>query len=72
MWRGEVGSAYLLAGPFVCRCLTNRTLFRFHIPLIEPDVRFSRIRLSDKAYAFAHGRLLRHLDSLWDCYWLER
>ncbi len=49
MWRGEVGSAYLLSGPFVCRCLTGLTMFRFHIPLIEPDVRNSRIRLSDKA-----------------------
>ena len=52
MWRGEVGSAYLLSGPFVCRCLTSQTVFRFHIPLIEPDVRFSRIRLSDKALRF--------------------
>ena len=24
------------------------TLFRFHLPLIKPDVRISRIRLSDK------------------------
>ncbi len=39
MWRGGVGAAYLLAGPFVCRCLTSVTLLRFHIPLIEPDVR---------------------------------
>lgn len=30
---------------------------RFHIPLIKPDVRISRIRLSDKViYVFAHGR----------------
>ena len=32
-----------------CRCLTSRVVLRFHIPLIEPDVRISRIRLSDKA-----------------------
>ena len=32
-------------------------MVRFHIPLIEPDVRFSRIRLSDKDYAVAHGKL---------------
>ena len=32
-------------------------MVRFHIPLIEPDVQFSRIRLSDKGYAFAHGKL---------------
>jgi len=31
---------------------------RFHIPLIKPDMRVSRIRLSDKViHAFAHGRL---------------
>ena len=52
MRRGEAGSAYPLAGAFVCRCLTSRTIFRFHIPLIEPDVRNSRIRLSDKASRF--------------------
>ena len=46
-----------VAGPFVCRCLTSLTMLRFHIPLIEPDVRISRIRLSEKAHAFAHGRL---------------
>ncbi len=32
-------------------------MLRFHIPLVEPDVRFSRLRLSDEVYAFAHGRL---------------
>ena len=37
-----------VAGPFVCRCLNSRTMLRFHLPLIEPDGRFSRIRLSDK------------------------
>ena len=37
-----------VAGPFVCRCLTSPTMLRFHFPLIKPDVRFSRIRLSDK------------------------
>ena len=36
------------AGPFVCRCLTSRTMLRFHLPLIKPDVRISRIQLSDK------------------------
>jgi hypothetical protein len=34
--------------PFVCGCLTSCTMLRFHIPLIKPDVRVSRIRLSDK------------------------
>src|SRR5436190_14342049 len=27
--------------------------FRFHIPLVKPDGRFSRIRLSDKALRFS-------------------
>jgi hypothetical protein len=49
MWRGGLGGAYRLSGPFVCRCLTSSTLLRFHIPLIEPDRRVSRIRLSDQA-----------------------
>ena len=52
MWRGGLGWAYLLAGPFVCRCLNSPAVLRFHIPLIEPDVRFSRIRLSDKNSCF--------------------
>jgi len=37
-----------VADPFVCRCLTNPTLLRFHAPLIEPDMRDSRIRLPEK------------------------
>ena len=28
-----------VAGPFVCRCLTNPIMLRFHTPLIEPDRR---------------------------------
>jgi len=48
MWRGGLGQAYLLSDPFVCRCLNSFSMLRFHTPLIKPDVRFSRIRLSDK------------------------
>jgi hypothetical protein len=48
VWRGGLGGAYPLTDPFVCRCLTSPTMLRFHTPLIEPDVRISRIRLSDK------------------------
>ena len=50
MWRGGLDVAYLFAGPFVCRCLTSPTMLRFHTPLIEPDRRISRIRLSEKAH----------------------
>jgi hypothetical protein len=32
-------------------------MLRFHIPLIEPDRRNYRIRLSEKAHALAHGKL---------------
>jgi hypothetical protein len=41
-WRGGLGGAYLLAAPFVWRCLTSPTLLRFHVPLIELGVRVSR------------------------------
>ncbi len=41
-----------VADPFGCRCLNIITVLRFHIPLIKPDVRFSRIRLSDKDSRF--------------------
>ena len=33
-----------------------RSWLRFHLPLIEPDVRICRIRLSEKVHAFARGR----------------
>ena len=51
-WRGGLGRAYLVAGSFVCRCLTSPTVLRFHFPLIEPDLRISRIRLSDQKSRF--------------------
>jgi hypothetical protein len=40
-------SGLAVSGPFGSRCLNIPTLLRFHIPLIEPDVRICRIRLSD-------------------------
>ena len=52
MWRGGLGWHIVLADPFGCRCLTSHTMLRFHIPLFKPDVRFSRIRLSDKDSRF--------------------
>jgi hypothetical protein len=36
-----------------------RSPFRFPSPLIEPDMRISRIRLSDWFHYEAHGNLLR-------------
>jgi len=50
-----------VTGPFGCRCLTSHTVLRFHIPLIKPDVRFSRIRLSDKGSCFRPRKTTRPL-----------
>jgi hypothetical protein len=41
--------------PFGRRCLTSRTLPRFHLPLIEPDLQICRIRLSDGLRRPAHA-----------------
>jgi len=32
VWRGGLGGIYLLADPFVCRCLTNSTMLPFPHP----------------------------------------
>ena len=48
MWRGGVGRGISVAAPFGWRCPNSQAVLRFHIPLIEPDVRIYRIRLSDK------------------------
>ena len=58
-WRGGLGRAYRFAGSFVCRCLTSPTVLRFHFPLIEPDVRISRIRLSDQESRFRTRNVAR-------------
>ena len=55
MWRGGLGVAYLWpalssAGASLASPCSVSTL-----PLIEPDRRISRIRLSEKTHAFAHG-----------------
>jgi hypothetical protein len=48
MWRGGVGAAYLLPALSSAGASIAAPCFRFHIPLIEPDVRISRFRLSEK------------------------
>jgi hypothetical protein len=48
MWRGGVRLGISVSGPFGCRCLTRPAVLRFHVPLVKPDRRFARIRLSDK------------------------
>ena len=44
MWRGGVGSAYRLPALSSAGASLAPPCFRFHIPLIEPDVRISRIK----------------------------
>ena len=53
MWRGGVGAAYLLPALSLAGASLASPCFRFHIPLIEPDVRICRIRLSEKTHAIA-------------------
>jgi hypothetical protein len=48
MWRGGVGAAYLLPALSFAGASLATPCFRFHIPLIEPDVRIARFRLSEK------------------------
>jgi hypothetical protein len=48
MWRGGVGAAYLLPALSSAGASIASPCCRFHIPLIEPDVRISRFRLSEK------------------------
>ena len=50
-----------VSGPFVCRCLISRTLLRFHIPLVEPDMHISRIRLPLKTSRFRPRKTVRPL-----------
>ena len=48
MWRGGLGAAYLLPALLSAGASIATPCFRFHIPLIEPDMQISRIRLSEK------------------------
>ncbi len=49
------------SGPFGCRCLIIHSVPRLHIPLIEPDMRISRIRLSDRTSCLRPRKALRKL-----------
>jgi hypothetical protein len=53
MWRGGLGAAYLLPALSSAGASIASPYFRFHIPLIEPDVQIYRIRLSEKTHAIA-------------------
>ncbi len=53
MWRGGLGGAYLLPTLSLVGASLAPPCFRFHTPLIEPDVRIYRIRLSEKTHTIA-------------------
>ena len=55
MWRGGLSRAYRLPTLSSVGASLAPPCFRFHIPLIEPDVRICRIRLSEKAHAIAEA-----------------
>jgi len=48
MWRGGVGAAYLFPALSSVGASIAEPCVRLHTPLIEPDVRVSRFRLSEK------------------------
>jgi len=51
VWRGGLGGAYRLPALSSAGASLASPCFRFHTPLIEPDVRICRIRLSEKTQA---------------------
>jgi hypothetical protein len=53
VWRGGLGGAYRLPTLSSVGASLTPPCFRFHTPLIEPDVRICRIRLSEKTHAIA-------------------
>src|SRR6202166_296894 len=64
MWRGGFRFEHICFPPLSSGgALVVRPWLRFHIPLIEPDRRISRIRLSDKTPRL-YFRVRRHLQFL--------
>jgi hypothetical protein len=55
MWRGGLGEAYRWPTLSSVGASLASPCFRFNIPLIEPDVRIYRIRLSEKTHAIARA-----------------
>jgi hypothetical protein len=53
VWRGGLGGAYRLPTLSSVGASLAPPCFRFHTPLIEPDVRICRIRLSEKTHTIA-------------------
>jgi hypothetical protein len=55
VWRSGLGGAYRLPTLSSIGASLAPPCFRFHTPLIEPDVRICRIRLSEKTHAIAEA-----------------
>src|SRR5258706_226604 len=55
VWRGGLGGTYRLPTLSSVGASLAPPCFRFHTPLIEPDVRICRIRLSEKTHAIAEA-----------------
>src|SRR5215469_11846765 len=55
VWRGGLGEAYRLPTLSSVGASLAPPCCRFHTPLIEPDVRICRIRLSEKTHAIAEA-----------------
>src|SRR5713101_6317765 len=55
VWRGGLGGAYRWPTLSSVGASLAPPCFRFHTPLIEPDVRICRIRLSEKTHAIAEA-----------------
>jgi hypothetical protein len=53
VWRGGLGGTYRFPALSFAGASLAPPCFRFHTPLIEPDVRICRIRLSEKTHAIA-------------------
>ncbi len=53
VWRGGLGRAYRLPTLSFVGASLAPPCFRFHTPLIEPDVRICRIRLLEKTHTIA-------------------
>ncbi len=53
VWRGGLGGTYRLPALSFAGASLFPPCFRFHTPLIEPDVQIYRIRLSEKTHAIA-------------------
>jgi hypothetical protein len=55
VWRGGLGGTYRLPTLSFVGASLAPPCFRFHTPLIEPDVQIYRIRLSEKTHAIAEA-----------------